>query len=380
MYRVILNMDGLVCGVNMKIPLKPKLAFAAFVAVLLVSCTEEIGDRADADGTVQADAGDPAEARAEASVDGAEGDAAEDGERMPDAADAQTDDGAGESAFTFTVIGDTHAGIEDFPNFHEWATRNHTSAIEEMIRIAPDFYLHLGDMVQDPTNFAWNEFFDIEAPLLDTTPIYPTIGNHERYHENHSYYDRFSRLPHLEGLLNETRPWYSFDRGNVHFISLRIDYDSWNTEGEACLPDSPQYRWLETNLAGTEKAWKIVFYHVPFCSSGSTETARGMREYLHPLFVSYDVDLVFSGHVHLYERLEIDGITYIISGGGSNVEGADLEPCDESQYLESRNHIVQVTVDENTITAAAISSHGVGRDWETEGGVVLDQFSLVRDR
>lgn len=352
---------------------KPMLVFHA--VVLLVSCVKETRDGADADGTIRTDTGDPAEA----TVDAVEGDVPEDAEWATDTADVQTDDGAGEPAFTFTVIGDTHAGIEGFPDFHEWATHNHTSAIEEMIAIDPDFYLHLGDMVHDPTDFAWNEFFDIEAPLLGTRPVYPTIGNHERYHENHSYYDRFCQLPNLEGLLSEARPWYSFDWSNVNFVSLRIDYDSWNPEGEACLPGSPQYQWLETSLGGTEKQWKVVFYHVPFCATGGTDTARDMMEYMHPLFVRYEVDLVFSGHIHYYERLEADGITYIISGGGSNVESSELQPCDESQHLATRNHIVQVTVDGDNLFGTAISTHGVGRDWETEGGIILDRFSLVGD-
>src|SRR4030043_749063 len=273
---------------------------------------------------------------------------------------------AAQSGFTFAVISDTHAGIDpdQFANFHKWANYNHTQAVKKIKEINPAFYLHLGDMVESPTSFAWGEFFKIESSLINSKPIYPAIGNHERYHTDKSYYTRYRQFIQPKNLLSETnKPWYSFDYNNAHFISLRIDYDEYNLSGEACRPGSTQYQWLENDLKNTSKSWKIVFFHVSIYSSLNSPKTREMRNYLHPLFKKYGVKLVLSGHNHFYERVVADGITYITAGGGNNVRGIPA-PISQSKKLVQRNHIVKIIIDGNSLKGTAISTQSIGKNWQ----------------
>ena len=69
---------------------------------------------------------------------------------------------------------------------------------------------------------------------------------------------------------------------------------------------SPQYQWLEKDLAANKALWTIVFFHHPPYTKRShdsdVEVALGeVRQTLVPLFDKYKVDLVLNGHSHVYE-------------------------------------------------------------------------------
>jgi len=51
--------------------------------------------------------------------------------------------------------------------------------------------------------------------------------------------------------------------------------------------------------------WWICFFHHPLYSSGDRHgAAEVQREQLEPIFVKHGVDVVLSGHEHLYERIK----------------------------------------------------------------------------
>ncbi|MBU1882292.1 hypothetical protein KKA08_09655, partial [bacterium] len=60
----------------------------------------------------------------------------------------------------------------------------------------------------------------------------------------------------------------------------------------------------------------VAIFHIPVFTVGKWEPSRSLRYKLTPLFAEYGVDLVINGHNHSYERLEKEGITYIVTGGG----------------------------------------------------------------
>jgi calcineurin-like phosphoesterase family protein len=88
-----------------------------------------------------------------------------------------------------------------------------------------------------------------------------------------------------------------------------------------------QIAWLESELgnAGTSD-WKICYFHHPLFSSGRFHgPATDLRQLLEPLFVKYGVDVVFSGHEHVYERIHPQkGIYYFTEGASGELRAGNL--------------------------------------------------------
>jgi predicted phosphodiesterase len=220
-----------------------------------------------------------------------------------------------------------------------------------MLKAAPDWFIHLGDMTEHGESAGqWDDFFGIEAPLLATAPSITTIGNHQR--DSANYYNAF----HLPG--NEH--WYSFSYGNARFICL---------EGDAYPAHATLYP-LEEELAANTSPWLIVFQHYPvFTSAAEDGTETFMRNTLVPLFERYGVDVFLSGHKHNYERVVVNGITYIVSGGGGGRLTAFGKPEPGSQKVAPAQHSVLFEVDGDHLTGMAIDIKGD----------VIDRFELMSD-
>jgi predicted phosphodiesterase len=233
-----------------------------------------------------------------------------------------------QTVFSFVVFGDT-AGTD---------LEAHQSVVNRIAALEPDFVLHNGDFVEDGLVAAqWTTFFTIEQALLRQSPLYGTLGNDDMSSTN--YFDAF----HLPG--NES--WYSFDYGNAHIVTLQID------DAADFGPGNAQFTWLDTDLANTDRQWKIVFFHVP-----PTPDALGT---LVPILTKHSVDIVFSGHVHLYERAEFGGVMYVISGGG----GEPLYPgplSSFSAYYTSTYHCVRIAINGRSLTSVGVRPDGVEFD------------------
>nr|XP_011459641.1 PREDICTED: purple acid phosphatase-like [Fragaria vesca subsp. vesca] len=107
--------------------------------------------------------------------------------------------------------------------------------------------------------------------------------------------------------------WYSIKRASSYIIVLA----SYSAYGKY----TPQYLWLEQELSKvnrSETPWLIVLMHSPWYNSYNYHYMEGesMRVMFEPWFVQYKVDVVFSGHVHAYERSErISNVAYNITNG-----------------------------------------------------------------
>lgn len=195
------------------------------------------------------------------------------------------------------VTGDTRSGHE----VHEQVVR--AIAAED-----PDLVLMTGDLVATGSDEAeWQRWFDIEAPLLRHVPVCSAIGNHE-YWRNADGAPRFARLFEREGAT-----WTSFDLSGVHVVLL---------DSEA-YRDPAQLAWLRRDLAEAltrhPRALLAVTHHGPYSSGLHGDNADAKRDYV-PLLEAAGVTLLLSGHDHDYERGQVGGLRYIVSGGG----GAEL--------------------------------------------------------
>ena len=171
-----------------------------------------------------------------------------------------------------------------------------------------DFVIMLGDNIyggSSPRDFE-KKFEAPYKPLLAAgVKFYAALGNHDNPNE------RFYKLFNMEGAT-----YYTFKKGNVRFFVLDSTY-----------MDPKQLAWLETQLrnAGTGD-WKICYFHHPLYSSGKTHgSSTELRLVLEPLFTRYGVDVVFSGHDHVYERVQPQkGIYYFTEGSSGQLRNGDL--------------------------------------------------------
>ena len=183
-----------------------------------------------------------------------------------------------------------------------------------------DLWVWLGDNAYccgDDQQYQSQVFDFYGSRILGNMAILPSPGNHEYYatpsatdqkDRNIPYYDMITVPTKGEagGVPSGSEAYYAVNYGNVHFISL----DSYGfDEGKYPLYDknSPQYQWLEKDLAANKSLWTIVFFHHPPYTKRShdsdVEVALGqVRQTLVPLFDQYKVDLVLNGHSHVYER------------------------------------------------------------------------------
>ena len=154
--------------------------------------------------------------------------------------------------------------------------------------------------------------FNVYGSTLRNLPFYPVPGNHD-YANNADVRDlpyfqlfNFPQLAEAGGTASGTKLYYSYDYGNVHFVAL----DSYGIEaGLWRLADTTgtQVQWLKRDLAATRQPWKVVYFHHPPYSKGSHNSDTDpelipLHEKLTQVLESYGVDLVLSGHSHLYER------------------------------------------------------------------------------
>ncbi len=181
----------------------------------------------------------------------------------------------------------------------------------------PNLVLQLGDNAYNSgldTEFQAG-MFDIYTTMLRKTPFWSCLGNHETYGTSPYAYFSIYTLPttgESGGIASGTENYYSFDYGNIHFISLDSMISSRAANGAMA-------QWLQNDLANTAATWIICFFHHPPYTKGSHDSDNGdpfdpdpelveMRENIVPILEAGGVDLVLSGHSHVYERSKlIDG-------------------------------------------------------------------------
>ncbi len=184
-----------------------------------------------------------------------------------------------------------------------------------------NLYLTVGDNVYAGANDAdfQANFFQVYQSLLKQSAAFPAVGNHDydftsrkQDDPNIAYFQSFS-LPQkgeLGGIPSNKEAFYSFDYGNVHFICL--DSHAYGEDNIRLWENtSAQLAWLEQDLKNNKQDWTIVYFHYPIYTKGSYDSDSNtgfnlpifnLRNLLVPIFDKYQVDMVLTGHSHIYER------------------------------------------------------------------------------
>ncbi|RPI22609.1 MAG: metallophosphoesterase [Acidobacteria bacterium] len=182
-----------------------------------------------------------------------------------------------------------------------------------------------------------------EEPFADLlkaeVKFYAALGNHDNPEQ------RFYKNFNMEG-----ERYYSFEKGPVQFVALDSTYMS---------PE--QLEWAEKELRGSNKKWKIVFFHHPIYSSGGRHGSDlELRKVLEPLFVQYGVDVVIAGHEHFYERIRPQKeITYFTSGAAGKLRKGNVEKTDlTAASFDTDRSFMLIEVTGDTLHFQSVSRTG----------------------
>jgi 3',5'-cyclic AMP phosphodiesterase CpdA len=109
--------------------------------------------------------------------------------------------------------------------------------------------------------------------------------------------------------------YYSFKKGEVQFFVLDSNY-----------MDSHQLDWIGQQLSASGAKWKIAYFHHPLYSDGRFHGPdTDLRKQLMPIFEKYGVNVVLSGHDHVYERFKPQlGIYFFLVGNSGELRYHNL--------------------------------------------------------
>ena len=187
-----------------------------------------------------------------------------------------------------------------------------------------EFVVHLGDMVDESTSdLEWDRLVD--AALKHRVRLMPVVGNHD---VRGDYADdgaiRFRQyFPNLPGT------FYHFRHRGLNFLML-------NSE-RSFAPGSEQAKFLDFHLKhnlGTA----VVCLHRPTFTADTRDrlSMYSKRLWLHGALKETDAVAVLSGHNHYYDRTKpLDGLTYIVSGGGGGAQREAPKPHDYTAALHA---------------------------------------------
>jgi len=160
-------------------------------------------------------------------------------------------------------------------------------------------------------------------PGANQNRFFPSLGNHDWVATDAQPYLDYFTLPGNER-------YYNFSVGSVEFFAIDSDI----REPDGVDSTSTQAVWLKTQLEASTANWKIIFFHHPPYSSA----LHGSQLWMRWPFKTWGADLVLSGHDHMYERFDIEGLTYIVDGlGGASIYDFIL-PVQGSQFRYNGNY------------------------------------------
>jgi predicted phosphodiesterase len=247
----------------------------------------------------------------------------------------------GDKLWSFGFVGDTQLDGEIAERIFDRMGDEHV-----------EFALHLGDLVDDADNQSqWDDL--LHRAARHRIRIMPVVGNHDRLpdyndHGEIRFRQYFPALPDT---------FYHFRHRGINFLML-------NSE-RSLAAGSEQARFLKWQLEH-HPGTAIVCLHRPVFTSGDRDWVQQMarRFWLHPGLRGSDTVAVLAGHNHYYDRTRpLDGITYVVSGGGSSnlYPAAPPKPITAASKSK-RNHFGLVEVYANCLQVRVVDLEGQDLD------------------
>ncbi|HEX3571326.1 MAG TPA: metallophosphoesterase [Acidobacteriaceae bacterium] len=226
---------------------------------------------------------------------------------------------ASELSRHLTVIAYGDQRFHDISNTTVADPKSRLALVKKIAEEKPDAITMNGDVPYKGTDPADYENFRAETkPWRDAhLRVYPALGNHEVSGGVQAGVENWWKaFPELRGMR-----WYSVALGDR--LSL-IQLDSISP----LMPDSPQLQWLRKQLAGEPASVDFVLidmHHPPVADvqlhlqvdHNPRPNEIALRDFLSQVAPSLHARIVvIAGHIHNYERAEVGGVTYLVSGGG----------------------------------------------------------------
>jgi hypothetical protein len=265
-----------------------------------------------------------------------------------------------------------------------------------------NLWVGLGDLAyRSGTNEQFQRaLFETYPNILRNQALWPVYGNHDA--RRWTYFKLFTLPEYGEagGVSSGTENYYAVDYSNVHLVVLDTTDSSMN-------PGSDMMEWLKRNLAKNTKQWSIVaFHHPPYTkgshNSDSIDDSGGrmhkIRQHVLPILEAAAVDLVLSGHSHMYERSHLmdchygesdefsennivsrgiygqhreyrkpernishSGTVYVVAGSSSRIDHGPLNHPAMVVSMEEAGSLL-IDVDGNRLTSRFINDKGEVRD------------------
>ncbi|MHA1674395.1 MAG: purple acid phosphatase family protein [Promethearchaeota archaeon] len=269
------------------------------------------------------------------------------------------------------------------------------------------FILHMGDMVSSGDEHdLFNDYFDDSQMLHESIPLLPIQGNHELGNFRQSYYREQFVLPE-----NGNDEWYwALQYGSAFVMGL-------DSEAHGIIPyDSQSPPWIDSKLKDSNEEssvlWRFAMFHQPPFVSSSHLPRIDIRDSWSPIFDDNDVDIVFNGHCHLYERsfpvssngtissnerynyYDPDNPIYVVTGAAGRGGPIDRLPERENEHMVFSNftwHYVNIfiannyTTQQSTLIAKVVGlipqyfSNGSLNEFDLSHTVLLDNFTITKD-
>ena len=236
------------------------------------------------------------------------------------------------TTFRFLIYGDTRSD-----------DTAHASVVRAMEVARSDFVVYTGDLVENGASPSqWQAFFDIEAPITRERPIFATVGNHELTDGAGMQFVRYfgsADVPAGDTLtLDQLSGTFRWANTRFFLINGMVNYSS-----------GAMRAWLDKVLTDSDTepglVWRIVVVHHGLWSSGPHGNNPLLHEAKLPeLLRAHKVDLVISGHDHIYERGFAEGLAYLVSGGGGAPVYRVKKAQPTSRRYESVRHFIEASV------------------------------------
>lgn len=250
------------------------------------------------------------------------------------------------------------------------------------------FWLFSGDITSEPEDYRWGELFYAAGFAFKTIPSIMVPGNHDNAYKKEGgkfvLNEKGGKV--RSRLLPPTwRAQFTFPQNGISGFEEASYYLDYQGVRIIMLNSNDrleeQSAWMDSILGAGKMKWNIVSFHHPLYSVGGGRNELGTRNAFLPVFDKHGVDLVLSGHDHVYARShklregspvpdgQPGGTVYVVSVSGPKMY--DLNPRYENLMAKTGGQV-------QLFQSVRIEGDKLIYRSMTPTGDIYDQFELKK--